>query len=527
MRSTILRAAPAILASVLSIAPACKHSPSTTPEGTAHPPAGSTRSATVASAPRSTPTPAKPPPKPATPETVEVPKDAEWRKMPPKPGPPRAPVLPSFKSAKLKNGLTVIVADEKSLLPLVSFEIVTLGGALTDPPKSAGLAALAYGMLGEGAGSRDVLQFSDAVADLGAAFAAQADRDRGAVAIGGLKRTADQMLELLADAVIRPRYEPKDFERRKQQAMGALGQARGSPQGLAFEALPALIYGPLHPYGHPPSGIVETVAKLKLEDVKKARARIMGPSTSALIAAGDITLDQAKALAEKHFGKWNQRVKKLKPVAPVSAKKRTEVVLIQKENAPQTMELIGRPIFGRGHPDEAAMTVLNEIYGGAFSSRLNMNLREDKGYTYGATSQTAYRAGVGVFVALSPIRQDVTAEGLKEMFSELEGLKQRPPDQEEVERAKAGIIRSLPGSFERTAAVASAAESIFVYKLPPDYFQKLGAKYEGVSVDAVRAAAAKYMVPELMQVLLVGDAAVIKEGVEKTNLGKVVVKESP
>jgi predicted Zn-dependent peptidase len=453
--------------------------------------------------------------------------EAEWRRQMPHAGPPKPPVLPSFKTAQLKNGLTVIVPAEKSMLPLVSFELVTRGGASTDPPELAGLAALTYAMLNEGAGSRGALQFSDAVADLGAAFGANADRDRGSAVIGGLKRNADPMVALLADAVLRPKMSEKDFARRKEQMVAALERNRGSPQGLAFEALPALIYGPEHPYGHPPTGTVETAKKMTLAEVKKARARLIGPKVSALVAAGDISLEEAVALAEKHFGKWTAVTRPEPPIRTIEVTPRKEIIIVDKAPSPQTMIAIARPIFGKGHPDEAPMTVLNEIFGGAFTSRLNMNLREDKGYTYGASSQAAYRLGVGVFVAYSAVRQDVTAQSLQEFMNELEGLTKRPPTDEEVALAKAGIIRGLTGNFERTAASAVAADAIFIYALPLDYYTHLGEKYEGVDLDSVRRVANAYMKPELMKVLLVGDAQAIRPGVELNKLGPIVVREKP
>lgn len=456
-----------------------------------------------------------------------APDTAPWRKDVPKGEAPKAPVLPSFKTANLKNGLTIIVPDQRSLLPLVSFELVSIGGAATDPPGKAGLAALTFAMMAEGAGKRDAIQFSDAVANLGAGFNAAADRDHAGAAIGGLKRHSEAMLGLLADAVLAPRLAAKDFDRRKSQTVAELQRQRGSPQTLALEAAPALIYGADHPYGHPPSGTVETVPTLTLADVKGNWKRLVSPKTSALVAAGDITLEEAVKLAEKHFGKWAQAAPALPTIAEVKPEPRTAVVLLDKKNAPQTMELIGRPIFGRGSADEAPMTVLNEIYGGAFTSRLNMDLREDKGYTYHAESQATYRLGCGVFLAYSAIRQDATAQGLVEMFKQLDGLRTNPPTDEEVALAKAGIIRGLTGAFERNRAIARAADAIFVYRLPLDYYGKLADKYESVTTAAVRDVAARYLDPALMKVLLVGDAKVIKEPVEKDGLGPVVVRDKP
>jgi zinc protease len=382
-------------------------------------------------------------------------------------------------------------------------------------------------MLEEGAGKRDALQFSDAVADLGADFGSASDRDRGSAGIGGLKRNADEMVALLADAILRPRMQEKDFMRRKEQQLGALKRNRGSPQGLAFEVLPELIYGGAHPYGHPPTGTLETVAKISLDDVKKAKDRMLAPDRSAFIAAGEITLEEAVKLAEKHFGKWKQEAPPVPEISALDAKKRSEVVMIDKAPAPQTMLAVARPIFGRGHPDEAAMTVANEVLGGNFSSRLNMNLREQKGYTYGAYSQAAFRLGVGVFLAFAAVRQDVTAESVAEVTRELEGMRTKPPTEDEIALAKAGIILGLPGQFERASAMAAAASLLFVYGLPLDYYATLPAKYEAVVPEDVRRVAAQHLDPATMQILLVGDAKTVAPKIESLGLGKVVVRATP
>lgn len=486
------------------------------------------------SRPAEEPTPGGPA-KPDAPAKPDVPAkapaaarpDEGWRATPPAAGAEKAPILPSFQSAKLANGLTVLVPKDRAMLPIVSFSLVTRGGAALDPAGKAGLTSLTFDMLAEGAGTRDALEFSDALADLGASFGAAADRDRGTASISGLSRNADAMMALLADAVMRPRLADKDFARRKTQLVAQLQRARGSPQGLAFEALPGVIYGPKHPYGHPPTGTVESAGRLSLADVKRIRPKVLSPSGAALIASGAITLEEAVALAEKHLGAWKVPPQQAATIGAVQPSKRAEVLVIDKANAPQTMVMIGRPIFGRGHADEQIVSVLNAIYGGEFTSRLNMNLREDKGYSYGASSQVAYRTGAGVFVAMSAIRQDATGPGLHEMFEELRGLITRPPTEEEVALAKAGIVRGLPGAFERTTALSGAASAIFVYGLPLDYYVGLAGRYEAVTPEQVRAAAATYLVPELMQVLLVGDAGVIGPEVEKLGLGKLRVRPKP
>ncbi len=451
----------------------------------------------------------------------EVPAYESWRQSRPTAGPPPTPTLPTFESTSLTNGMTLLVTTADAL-PLVSFSVVTRGGSALDPPGRAGLTSLTYAMLKEGAGKKDALAFSDAVADLGANFGAASDRDHGTISISGLKRNASAMLGLLALAVQKPRFEGLDFERLKKQRIAALERNQGSPHGLAFEVFPGLVYGKKHPYGHAPTGTLLTVPKLTLAEVKAQHKDLFGPKTSALIATGDITLQEARALAVQHFGAWaNTAASEPPPIVEPSAKPREAVFVIHKENAPQTMVLVGRPLFGRGHQDENTMKVLNGVYGGAFASRLNMNLREDKGYTYGAYSHAIHRTGAGAFVASGAIKQEVTAEGLREFFSELNRLTQVPPTPEEVGRVKAGLVRSLPGAFQTVGSIGSAAVSLFVHGLPLDHYASLGARYASVKETSVKKAVPQYLDPKLMQILLVGDQNKIIPKVKKLGLGPV------
>lgn len=459
----------------------------------------------------------------ADPTLPTVPNSEGWRARRPEVGPPPAPSLPMFTRRSLENGLTVLHSRVEAM-PVVTFSLVTVGGATRDPNGEAGLTGLMYAMLEEGAGPLDALAFSDRVADLGASFGAGSGRDRGSITITGLARQAEPMMRLLTLAALEPRFAAKDFERRKTQTLASLERARGSPQGLAFERLPALIYGPEHPYGHPPGGTLETVAKLTLEKVRAQYARTLGPGHSALIIAGDIPLEPALALAESHLGSWAHEAAPLPEIPDIAARPRTAIHLVDKPGAAQTMTIIGRPVFGRGHPDEIALKLANLVYGGSFAARLNMNLREDKGYTYGAHALATYRRGVGVFLAYSALRADVTGPGLQEFFTELAALDgSRPATEGELARARDGVIRGLPARFDRTDSVANAAEELFTYDLPLDYYTALGKRYATTTLKTVRAASVRYLRPELMQILMVGDAKVVKPQLAPLPLGPVVV----
>jgi len=480
-----------------------------------------------ASGPKPTPPPpdATPAPSPTAapaPVSTTTPDEA-WRAMPPKPGADPEVHLPALTEAKLGNGLTVMVYEQHNI-PLVSFAIVTRAGSAADPVGKSGITSLAYNLLDEGAGDKGALALADAVADLGASLGSGATQDRGLVGITGLIKNAEPMMALLSDVVRKPRLDPKDFERIKGQTLAGIVRSRGSPQGLAFEFLPAILYGEKHPYGHPVVGYEPTVTKLTLADAKGQLDKLLAPEQSVFIAVGDITLDDAKKLAEKHFGAWKKRGVKEIAIPAAAPRPRTEITVIDMPGAPQTFMVIGRPIFGRGHADEIPFAVVNEIFGGSFASRLNLNLREDKGYTYGAFSAASARRGVGSFYAGAQVRADVTIPSVKEMFGELDKMKAMPPTAEEILRAQDGLVRSLPGDFQRLSSIAGQAADLFVYKLPADYLTTYVTQVRAVTEDTAAKLSNTYLTAPTMQMMLVGDAQAIVPEAGKLELGKVVVK---
>ena len=443
-----------------------------------------------------------------------------WRKQMPKPGPEPQPSLPVFRRAKLKNGMTIMVS-QNSVLPLVSFRLVIRGGSSADPQDAPGLTSFAFGLLDEGAGKRSALEFSDAIADLGASFSTGADQDSGWLSVSGLSRNQDEMMSLMADVLLRPSLSQKDFVRVQKQAVASLMQRRGSPGGLAFEYVPAMLYGARHPYGHPSSGTVESVGRFKLSQVRRHLPKLLTPHRACLIASGDISLEEATKIAEKFLGKWNGSARPEPKPPTVEPTKRSSVTLIHKPNSPQTMVIIFRPLFGHRHADETALVVTNEIYGGSFSSRLNLFLREEKGYTYGARASLSLRHNVGAYLAYAKIRQDVTGPGLQAFFDQMALLKTKSPSTEEIQRAKDGLTRSLTGQFESTGAAANAAETLFIYRLPLDRYAQMPQRYASVEKNAIDRAIERYLSSDVFHVVLVGDASKIQDEIKKLDLGPV------
>ncbi|HET6922499.1 MAG TPA: pitrilysin family protein, partial [Anaeromyxobacteraceae bacterium] len=388
MRRTVLLALPALLA-------ACATAAAPGPRTAEAPPA-----------------PAAPPAPPPDPEA--------WRATPPVPGPAVPPRAPEFKRATLPNGLAVYASEQPSL-PLVALSIAFRAGSGADPGGKAGLADLTWRLLLEGAGRRDALQLADAFGEMGASPAVTVERDGASFAVTVLPRHAEAALALLAEVAARPRLAAADFERRKRQQLADLAARLGEPPFLAGWALAEAVYGADHPYGHPLSGLPAPVAALSLADARRFHRQNAGPATAAVILAGPVTLDRARAWAEKHLGSWRSPARPPPPPAALEATPRREVLLVPKAGLGQTVISLGRPGVPADHPDLEALLVANEVFGGAFTSRLNMNLREQRGYTYGAHSRVEALRGAGLVAAGASVRADVTGDALAQAFLEMRG----------------------------------------------------------------------------------------------------------
>jgi predicted Zn-dependent peptidase len=466
------------------------------------------------------------PPAPPPPEAPAPPPDDgnAFRQEPPKPGEPPELVLPRFEQAKLDNGLTVLVSTRKEL-PLVFVGMTFAAGGAQDPKGKGGLADITYKMLLEGAGGRDTLALDQAFQELGVSPSVSVNPDGAFVGTRVLKRNADAALALLADVVRKPNFAQKDFERRKKLQLADLVRAMGSPGFLAQQAYLNAVFGQEHPYGHPVSGLPATVETLSLQDVKGFYQRNVGPRAAGLVMTGDITLDEAVALAKKSFGDWKGSATP-PPVPPApAATPRQQVVFVPKPGLDQTVIIVGRPGIAVGHPDEYALELATTVFGGFFGSRLNMNLREDKGYSYGAGASADARLGVGPLTASSAVRSNVTGPALNEFFQELKGIQERPITQKELEAAREGLVRAIPGGFETVEGLGSSAAQLFFKRRPLDEFARTVTGLEQATPAEVQRVAEAYLGPAAMQVVLVGDPDVIQQQVTPLELGKLVPQE--
>jgi predicted Zn-dependent peptidase len=450
-----------------------------------------------------------------------------WRATPPKAGAPPALNIPTFQKGTLPNGLTVMVSEQHQL-PVMVVTVATAAGSANDPAGKAGLADVAHKLLLEGAGKRDALEIDRAFADLGATPFVSTSPDGSLVGTRVLSRNAAAAMPLIADLVMRPQLTPAGFERRKKEHLADLAMRMSSPMFLVQEAFSSTVFGDKHPYGHSPSGTPASIGSLTAADAKAFVAKNIGPATSALIITGDVTLEQAMAWAKQHFGSWKGTAARTGAPAPADdAQARKDLVYVPKPKLIQTYLLMGRVALPAGHPDEATLNLATNIFGGFFGSRLNMNLREGKGYSYGAFSQFDPRRGAGPLLAGSAVRADVTGASVKEFLSELEGIKKRPFTQKEISAAREGLLRSLPSNFDTIESLARAGASLYWQDQPLDRFQKMAEQLQKADPRAIQAAAEKYLDPATLDLVMVGDPDTIKTQVSTLKLGELRERPPP
>lgn len=455
-----------------------------------------------------------------------VPPNEPWRSERPAPGEAPEVKPPAFQKTTLKNGLTVIVAEEPAL-PIVEVAVVMRGGSLTESAREAGLASITYDMLDEGAGDMDALALADAIAALGTSASVYSSRESGGLSMQLLKRNLDDGVGLLSLMVQKPRFDNADFERVKARHLSGLKSKSGDPRAVASDVFALTMYGDQHVYGWPSSGTEQTMAKLNARRAKKFWADTTGPKAAAIVFTGDITLDEATKLAEEHFGKWRGRAQAPKAPKDPKALGKTTLRLVDFPGSPQTVVVLGRPLVKKGDPDEAALLVFNQLLGGMFTSRLNLNLREAKGWTYGAWSVVDPRAGLGPFQAGAGVKTEHTADAVAEFFKEFEALRSAGvKSDEELSSAKANYVKSLPGRFETLGDLSSAASTLFMYDLPMDYYTALPDRITAVTAEDVKRVAERALVKDDMALILVGDKAAIEEGIKGLSLGDLVIVDT-
>src|SRR5262245_60251787 len=453
--------------------------------------------------------------------TVGLFAQAPDRAKPPALGPAPTLKLPQIQKRQLANGLPVWIVELHEV-PVVQVNLIVISGSADDPAGKFGVASLTAAMLTNGAGSRGALEIADAIDFLGADLTATSGIDSSSIRLHVPVARLGDALPIMADVALRPTFPKDELERLRQQRLTSLIQSRDDASTIASLAFSHVLYGTAHRFGTATMGTAETIKAFTVDDLRAFYSSMFRPDNAAMLIVGDVTPDNVVPMLEKNFGGWKAAgPRPAHPTFPtVPARARREVYLVDKPNAPQPQIRIGSIGVPRSTPDYFPIQVANTILGGSFSSRLNMNLRETHGYTYGASSTFDMRIQPGPFFAAAGVQTDKTSESLTEFFKELNGILQPvPPD--ELARAKNYVALRFPAGFETTGDISRRLEEVLTYRLPDDYFSRYVSSINAVTGSDVQRVARSYIQPDKLAVVVVGDRKVIEPGIRALNLGPI------
>jgi len=441
----------------------------------------------------------------------------------PQPGPPGSFIFPSIHKSLLPGGLQVWTARHTAV-PLVSFMMLLRAGSASDPDGKEGLAALTADMLDEGSGGRSAIEMHEAIARIGAQFDTDLGSDAALVAITSLARFSDRSLALLADIVARPSLTEADFTRVRQLRLHRLTQLKDVPSAVADRTFVRLLYRS-HPYGHTPIGTERSVTLLTPDDMRRFHADLIRPRVATLIAVGDCEHEEVVRLASDVFADWtsdgSDRQRSAGDIMAERSPGTARLVVVPRPGAPQSELRIGHVAAARNTPDYHALVAANMVLGGQFVSRVNLNLREDKGFTYGARTSFDFRRMPGPFALQVSVQTAATARAIEESIGEIAAIRgPRPVTPEELELGVAALTRGYARNFETAEQIARAATQIALYDLPDDYFAQYVARVEAVTPAEITRVMAAHTDPERLVTLVVGDLDVVGRDLSQLGLGE-------
>jgi zinc protease len=446
--------------------------------------------------------------------------DEAWRATPPQPGPAPKFTLPVPKQVKLPNGLTVLLLERHNL-PIVAATLFTMSGSELNPVAKPGLSSFTTKMLCEGTTSRPAIKFAEDTDQIGATLESEASDSSAYLTLSVLTRNVDPGFDLLADATLHPAFDAKQIERFRSRRITAVLQENDDPVKLVLRTVNQILY-PKSPYGFSILGTETSNKTISRDDILAFWKQGYVPSNAALAISGDVNESQLLELARKYFGSWSGP--DFKPRIPATPPASTSSVsIVDKPGSPQTVLALASLGASRNTPDYVPLEVMNTALGGLFSSRINMNLREEHGYSYGAFSFFRYRRGVGFFLTGGAIRTDATAPAARELFKELKRVRESELTSDELKKSKDSFSKTLVGNFETTEEISSTIGLQFVFGLPLEYYRDLPAQIDRVSSADTLRVAKEYLHPDAMIVVAAGDRAKIEPGRKELNVGEVKV----
>jgi len=452
------------------------------------------------------------------------------RSKPPAIGAAPALVLPPLHRATLSNGLKVVLA-ERHEVPVVQLNLIVDAGHAADSLAKPGTSNLALAMIEEGTKKRDALQIAARAESLGAEIRAGSTLDTSFISLNAITGQLAESLELFSDVLLNPTFPKAELARLKTLSLAAIQQQKSQPRGLASRLFPRLVYGAGHAYSNPFSGIgsEDSVRSMTAEELRAFYQRWVRPDNATLLIVGDTTLARIEPLLEQRLAAWKAPgealpVKRLDAVPPQA---RPRIFLVNRSGAEQSLIMAVALAPPRSDPDTIAFETLNTILGGSFVSRLNMNLREDKHWSYGAGTTLVEAKGQRPFVVSAAVQTDKTSESIRETMKELRDLiGSRQPTDREIRFAKDSLVLTLPGNNETSGEVASSYADILTYGLPDTYLNDFVGKVEALSAPQLQAAASRLIHPDAFTWIVVGDLAVIEAGVRQLGIGEVKVLDA-
>jgi zinc protease len=431
--------------------------------------------------------------------------------------------MPTFERMTLKNGLKVVLA-ERHELPAIDMSLIVNAGYAADHSATPGTASMTASLLLDGTDKYNALQLSDQIDRLGLNVGAHAAVDTTTVTVSGLSSKLQPALDLLADVVQHPSFAADEVARQKKLQISTIEQEKSQPIGIAIRTLPPLLFGDQHPYGTPltGSGRVASVEKMDRADLVRFHDQWFRPNNATLVIVGDTTLDQIRPMLETAFASWKQGTVPTLAIPEIATPVSHGIYLIDKPGALQSTIIAGTIAPAQSSSDEVALEMWNNILSGTFTGRLNMNLREDKHWSYGTHSQFIATKGQRPYVVLAAVQTDKTKESIVEMEKEIRDIVgSRPPSQQELQAAVDEATKSLPGSRETSSAVGAAIRSIISYHLPEDFYTTYAARADALQPAALETAAQQFFHPDQLVWVVVGDRAKVESGLQQLDLGPV------
>ena len=426
----------------------------------------------------------------------------------PPPSAPRPYHFPHVTRKTLPNGLRVLAAENHNA-PLVSIRALVRSGADHDNAELAGLASLTADMLDEGAGSRDAIKLAEDLGLLGASLGTGSDWDATYISTDVLSRNAEATIGIFADVTLRPTMPADQLERVRNERLTEIMQQKDEAGAIAGKRFANLLYG-TGAYGNTIIGTAESVARITLDDVRKFYAAHFIPNNTSIIVAGDVTADVINMI-ERVFGAWKKAAQPPRPTIAPRAVESSRIYIIDRPQAVQSEIRIGHIGVPRRCEDYFPISVMNAILGGVFNSRINLNLRERHGYTYGARSTFAFRREAGPFVIAAPVRNEVTRESVHEVIEELRRIRTGDVEDQELNDVKNYLMGVFPATVQTASDIASRLTDMELYDLPQDYFDRYRENIDRVDKKEIVRVANKYIDPDRALIVIVGNAAQIRE----------------